>query len=465
MTTGTGPRNPSGAAPEVVFIPNAIPPLRDGMYVLSATQTIPDQDPGTFAATASFVVSGERFTISPAEIDSVFPPNLANGEFSGVLAHVVFNRRTLPWERSIDPPETGNHPDPPETGNHPDPPETGNHPDPPETGNHPDAPWLAILICDDKDAPKLTRVTAKDLVPPPAPITVQGSKVTATGTLPATALSYGAGLLGLLEYGETPEDPCTVIDLPVTTFNQIAPAAADLRYLAHIREVDLSDGLDSPSTSTSEQHAVVFANRVPSTSGVTRAFLVSLEGMADYLPKRDGTCSDAMAALTDAAPAGAVKIDTVRLIVYLSWTFAANDMGEALKALLEDLNARPDGGMSITTLRLPIVGDPPSAPQVAQAMANQAAGTVSESDARILMQNALLMGYVPANHHLRHGGHTVSFYRGPFVPLAVHATAPPYYPGPDAASAYDPQTGLFDVSYGAAWQLGQPARAAELRPG
>ena len=40
------------------------------------------------------------------------------------------------------------------------------------------------------------------------------------------------------------------------------------------------------------------------------------------------------------------------------------------------------------------------------------------------------------------------------MPLAVPA-APAYYTGPDAASAYDPQTGLFDVSYGAAWQLGQ----------
>ena len=80
---------------------------------------------------------------------------------------------------------------------------------------------------------------------------------------------------------------------------------------------------------------------------------------------------------------------------------------------------------------------------------------LSAADAPVLMQNALLMGYVPVDHHLRHGGRTVSFYRGPLVPLAVPAAASAYYSGPDAASAYDPRTGLFDVSYGAAWQLGQ----------
>ena len=452
MTPVTGPGTAANAsAQNVVFVQKATPPLRDGKYVLSVTQTIPDQSPGqpapvftygekwtgpsrlTATATASFVVSGERFTIRPAEIDSVFPPDHANGEFAGVLAHVVFNRRTLPWERTIDTPNSANC--------------------------YPDSPWLAVLVCDD-EAPEPTQVTAKDLVPDgrditvqkdlvpdDTDVTVQESTVTGTGTLPSTTLSYGADLLGQLAYGETPSDPCTVIDLPIAMFNKIAPAAADLQYLAHVRVVDTSDGRDS--TSPSEQHAVVVANRVPSTQGgVTRAFLVSLEGMADYLPKPDGTLSDAIAVLKP-------PIVTVRLIVYRSWTFSANDMGEALKRLLENLNVRPGGGTPITTLALPIAGDPPSARRVAQAVANQADGRLLSEDARILMQNALLMGYVPAEHHLRHGGRTVSFYRGPFVPLAVPAAAPAYYSGPDAASAYDPQTGMFDVSYGAAWQLGQ----------
>ena len=109
--------------------------------------------------------------------------------------------------------------------------------------------------------PTVRAVTAKDLVPAGTKITVLDSNITGTGTLVATTLSYGAAVLGQLGYGETPNDPCTVIDLPLWTFNQIAPAAADMQYLAHIREVDTSDGPDS--NTLSEQHAVVIGNRIP----------------------------------------------------------------------------------------------------------------------------------------------------------------------------------------------------------
>jgi hypothetical protein len=403
------------APPDVVFIQNAVPPLRDGTYLLSARQAVTGLEPGTFQAAATFVVSGERFTINPAEIDSVFPPSLAGGEFGGVLPHVVFNRRTLPWERRIDTPDSGT--------------------------SYPDAPWLAVLVSDENSAPDLKPklVTARDLVPAGTVITVQGSTATGIGTLPATTLSYGAALLHELEHGETPDDPCLVVDLPVALFSQLAPAAADLAYLAHIREVDTSDGADSASTS--EQHAVAVANRVPAVPGVSRAFLVSLEAMAAYLPEPDGT------------PSGAIGpgLEQVRLLVYQSWTFTVNDLGQTLEKLLEGLNA----GSPVTTLTLPITGDPPTAAQVARAMAAAANGAVSAADARVLMQNALLMGYVPLDHHLRQGGRTVSCYRGPLVPLAAPPATAAYYSGPDAANAYDPQTGMFDVSYGAAWQLGQ----------
>ncbi|MGH3168667.1 MAG: hypothetical protein ACRDN0_22650, partial [Trebonia sp.] len=236
-------------------------------------------------------------------------------------------------------------------------------------------------------------------------------------------------------------DPCQVIDFPVGTFSRIAPAAADLEYLAHIREVDTIEGADSDTTS--EQHAVVFANRVPAVGAATRAFLVSLEGMADYLPGPDGTPSPAI-------PPPAEK---VRLVVFRSWTFTVNDMDETLRKLLEGLNE--GGGTPISTLMLPITGQPPSPADVARAMESQAGGLVPPDDARVLMRNTLLMGYVPADHHLRHGGHTVSCYRGPFVPLTVPPTGATLYSGSDAANAYNPQTGMFDVSYGAAWQLGQ----------
>jgi hypothetical protein len=43
----------------------------------------------------------------------------------------------------------------------------------------------------------------------------------------------GAGL----EAGQSPADLCLALDLPATTFARIAPRAAELGWLAHVREV------------------------------------------------------------------------------------------------------------------------------------------------------------------------------------------------------------------------------------
>jgi hypothetical protein len=403
---------------QIKFYQFDIPPLRTGVYTLTATETVPGQTPGSFPANASFVVQGERFAIAASELQGVFPPALANGEFDGVLPHVVFARRTLPWERSL---KNGDK----------------------AYERH---PWLAVLLFDDATAPIPAKVKAKCLVPEGTEITVTESDVTCTGTLPACILSYGAATLVPMGYGEKPGDDCLVIDIPVATFSQIAPAASDLLYLAHIREVDISEGVDA--TASHVQYAVVVGNRIPAVNVPSRAFLVSLENMADYLPAEDGT------------PSPSIPKDTklVRLLVYTSWAFTANNLDQNLLKILEGLNSFPAGSPS--TLRMPIVGAAPDATRVQQAAANQAAAsqgkvTLSSDDANVIVQNALAMGYVPLNHHLRHGGKTVSWYRGPLVPYPVSTTITVPIGGPDAANRYDPQAGLFDVSYGAAWQLGQ----------
>lgn len=391
----------------VTFIEKARPPLEDGAYELTATQTVPNQNPGSFSTTSTFIVQGERFSIAPSEIDSVFPPDLASGEFEGVLPLVVLNRATLPWERG--------------------------------TGG----PWLAVLTVDDDSASSfrlieliVKQMTVKDLVESGVTITAQDDpQVSGTGTLPANRLSYGERLLKVLEYGQTPDDPCAVVDIPLELFNQIAPAEADLPYLAHVREVDVigSRGGDP----TPELHAVVIGNRLPKVDTPARSFLVSLEGMLDYLPGSDGRQS----------PAIGPEIAFVRLIVFRSWSYTANDEDQSLRRLLNALD--------VGTLALPTaVPDSSFGTRLAAALAAQERGHPSPADAAVLMQNALLMGYVPMNHHARGGGRTVSFYRGPLAPLPPPAATATYYSGPDAANAYNPQTGMFDVSYGAAWQIG-----------
>lgn len=394
---------------EIEFIQYDVPPLSDGVYTVTVTVKAGLGDPDDFGATTTFAVSGERFTIDPAEIAGVFPPDLANGEYAGVLPHVLLRRRTLPWEREA------------------------------QTGV-PGTPWLAVLLLDEDEVPALQQLKVKDLVPAGKPITVTGSTVTGVGKMPAGTVSSPG--LTTLEYGEAPEDPVQVIDLPAATFSAVAPSIVDLPFLGHIRKVDTTDTVDAADPD--DQLAVVLGNRIAADTTGAHALLVSLEGLAPILPAADGT------------PNPALTASKVRLTVFRAWRFFANTGGETFLKLLEGLNAPPDGQVGpLTSLQVPFAGDPPTAAQVQQARANQAGGQLASGDARVLAHDAFGMGYLPLGHHLRHGGQTVSWYRGPLAPLPVIAEVTLPLAGPDAATRYDAQTGMFDVSYAAAWQLGQ----------
>ena len=49
-----------------------------------------------------FQVDAPRFTLNPSDIHSVYPPSDQTGKFDNTLPQVVFTRRTLPWERTLD---------------------------------------------------------------------------------------------------------------------------------------------------------------------------------------------------------------------------------------------------------------------------------------------------------------------------------------------------------------------------
>ncbi|MDX2361885.1 MAG: hypothetical protein QNK23_13835 [Crocinitomicaceae bacterium] len=395
---------------KVTFIQYDIPPLKAGEYTLTVEQKVkvPTGD-NNYTSSKRFAVTGERFSFDPSELNSVFPQNHANGEFSKVFPQVVFNRRTLPWERS-------------------------------SVKSDITAPWLAVLLFNEGEQPEVTEMTASDLVPDGTRITVEGSSETGTGKMPANYFSYPG--FSDLDYGETPADKCNVIDIDPTDFSTMVPTSVDLPYLAHIRETQTIDKVDSKSD-TDEFYAVVMGNRIPKDNANSYAYLVSLENMGDELPGADGTSN---------LPSGTSK---VRLIVYKSWNFTVNTMDETFKNLLENLNKSDSGVQELTTLQYPYDGSSPSTSDVQAALANQASGSLNNNEGTILVHNALDMGYLPMNEHLRHSGNTVSWYRGPFAPYSITNTTEIPISCPDAANKYNAFTGLFDVSYGSAWQLGQ----------
>jgi hypothetical protein len=172
--------------------------------------------------------------------------------------------------------------------------------------------------------------------------------------------------------------------------------------------------------------------------------LVSLENMDDDLPDHDGNPS---AAIPD-------SVTQALLPVLAHWTFISDGDSYRFDHLLAGLNGRAAAGEpgSLPKARLKVyAADGGSAP---------AAGPVAD---------AIELGYVPMQHGMRTAANTASWYRGPLLPhapasgasrsLQFFRSAPggmvPAVFDADTLVRFDPSTGLFDVGYAAAWQLGR----------
>jgi hypothetical protein len=71
------------------------------------------------------------------------------------------------------------------------------------------------------------------------------------------------------------------------------------------------------------------------------------------------------------------------------------------------------------------------------------------------VKEALDIGFVPLATVLSDGESTVSWYRGPLVPVITKRDQYGPYQFSDHAIRYDPGNGLFDMSYAVAWQIGR----------
>jgi len=221
---------------------------------------------------------------------------------------------------------------------------------------------------------------------------------------------------------ESINDPCNTVDIPGELFQRVAPKIGDIGYLAHVREVDTGHK-ETFSFLADGWFSVVLGNRFPQPQTANtdpplavenRVFLVSLEGMEDYLP--DGK-----------KPVGG---NAVRLAVLASWNFYCHE-AYTFKTSMNKLKA--DG------LKLP----------------EELTSEEKPSDALKYVRDGFNRGYVALNHHTRLGEKTVSWYRGPLVPVNIQRKDYKYKPVPDSLLRYDFKKGMMDVTYAAASQLGR----------
>ena len=406
-------RNNALEVGETQFLPATLPPLAAGEYKVSVQQRVetPESEPLAHAD-AEFHVDGPRFTLDPASVFSQHPPPGQVGAFGNELPHIVLNRSTLPWERRIDEKPAG-------------PALSSEDPVP--------SPWLALLLVDAKDpgAPKVSSGTLGDLLP-----TDQG------GTLPKGILGPtlpNKGNTGSpLNPWESTSDLCNYIDLDAPLYESIIPSLDGLGLLAHVRQINTENTVVD-DMQPDGSYAVLVANRLPYSEsyyppvtglGIQNTVcLVSLEGFLPYLYDD----SDKSAHL----PEGTEK---VRLAVLASWSFWDNG-GNNVQKILEDLDVGP-----LNRLGKPYSGDWIGHPEPTPK---------DPSPFTSFTEYALTQGYTALNHFTRVGEETVSWFRGPLRPFPTETADPELFESSDAALRYNPDSGMFDVSDAAAWQLGR----------
>lgn len=207
-----------------------------------------------------------------------------------------------------------------------------------------------------------------------------------------------------LESGQKIDDKVTVIDVEKKLLDTIIPLKAELSFLAHVRQ-----GKDVAGNLTGEEQAVIIANRLPAKGGSSTVHLVSVEDRFNDQGFYSQTSDDSK---------------KVRLVSLRSWSFACTDESKSFKGLLINLNRDP------VTLSLPENGN---------------------AEAKKYLQ----MGYTLLPHSLRQGEETVSWYHGPLSTGENTTEASLPAKAADGLMRYNRSTGLFDVSYAAAWELGR----------
>jgi hypothetical protein len=259
-------------------------------------------------------------------------------------------------------------------------------------------PWERTIKSTNSDLPWLALLLFQESEKPePQTIKLKELKATSDNTKFPTFID---------EPGQNDEDVVTVIDVPKNILEKILPPEKDLTLLASVNQIT-----NEKNESLSEPLATILGNRLPKKGEVSTVHLVALEERYD----KDSGEFDYQ---------GAGPNDFIRLVSLASWSFTCVNSKHNFDALLKEIDREPD------TLRLPSEGNNPA-------------------------KQYLDLGYVPLHHALRQGDKTVSWYHSPLSTgqSQDNLTAP--VPIADQLMRYDPNTGMFDVSYAMAWQLGR----------
>jgi hypothetical protein len=396
------------------FLQFHLPGLLPGDYTVAVSQTLSSTDSGKpintdnkFETQLAFSVAGERLLLKPLHIQAVFPPEGSLLDHANILPHLVLTRSTAPWERLAKP-------------------------------DDPESPWLALLLIEEGEECTTSTVKLSDLAK----------------RIPRF----------IPEPGEDPKASVTLLELPAQgTAVQSLPTLAELKLLCHVRRSKDAAGNEGP------EQAVVVGNRLPAKGVRSTVHLVSLEGRYP-----NGTFD-----------VGTGK--TISLISLKSWSFTClrtyllqPAAAETLKS--ENADFKADADKLAPLIEVEVTGQDAFLSRAAELLGQDVpveyraallkaaelrktfrqlvhaldVGTLRLPARNGAAENLLGAGFLPLPHQFRDGQQLVSWYHGPLTPAAdPEVVVGPPVRAADALLRYHTSTGLLDVSYAAAWELGR----------
>lgn len=378
---------------EIRFYDAIEPPLKTGSYQLSATQTI-DNVPNTGGEKTPSYTSEQPLRIQGPQFS--LNPSTVHSMYPAPLQTGSFDN-DLPNVVMTDFSLPWSRPIDPA---------------------HPEAnmrtPWMGLLtIYPGEYVPGSTQITATNKIigPKAVPISELVNPLETNVLGPA-----------LKDIDVPPDTKITVVDIDFATFQAISPKLEELEFLAHGREVN-TGGKVILGMEGDGYFSLLIGNRLPKAGTVdtpaeNNIFMVSYEGHSAYL--RGGA----------APPAGKTLI---RLALLSSWKFKVTAAAGSFLTLMKNLCEKGGGGVELLQM-----------PGANQGLNNDTA------------KEALQIGYVALQNDMRVGEKMTSWYRGPLVPAPTQRNFDygPYLYS-DHAMHYDPQTGIFNHAYSAAWQIGR----------
>jgi hypothetical protein len=225
---------------QMYLFDSVTPPLDDGSYRITAGAEVTYKGrQHRLSQQHYFNVIGPRFAIPQAMVAGTFPPANGYGAFQDDLPQIVLSRRTLPWERALDP--QGRLPAPVIAAD-----------DPPALSGP--VPWVALLVFEEGEYTLLRNIPLEQAV-------------------------NNADVFRRLG---SPQVTCDAVEADLDLVKAILPSIEELQLLAHVRWVNVDDR-ELSTAGGDGYYAVVVANRLPSENAQCRAILVSLEERSDLV--------------------------------------------------------------------------------------------------------------------------------------------------------------------------------------